>query len=51
MEVQQVGLDREGFLAKGGPLADIGHRIKTFVAYSRHGYVDTVAGHDFFVAT
>ena len=32
MEIQQMGFDGKRFCSKRGPVADVGHRIKTFFA-------------------
>src|ERR1700756_2706039 len=50
MEVQQVRLDSEGVGAEGGTVANVGDRVKAFLAYARSSDVDAVPGNEFFIA-
>src|SRR6266446_7598978 len=49
MKIQQVGLDGKRIAAKSRTVADVGDRVKAFVADARAGDIDAVFGNKFLV--
>jgi hypothetical protein len=51
VEVEQVGLYREGVFSEGGAIADVGDSVEDFGgkagADGERGYVDSIGGEEF----
>src|SRR5215472_795757 len=43
MEVEQVGLDREGIRPKGRTITDVGNGIESLTVHARSRHVDAIA--------
>src|SRR5262249_53555960 len=49
MEVEQVGLDREGIRPKGRTITDVGNGIESLTVHARSRHVDAIARDQFTV--
>ena len=49
MEVEQMGLYRKRFRAKGRAVANVSYGIKTFLSYSSPSDIDAILGRKFLV--